>query len=206
MPRKSKTPTKPAAARALAPSSWSKRTGTVQPVASPRNSFSDTDYYRKTKEEIHSPISWAATAVHYPLAIDADEWEGDAEEAGRQGYDAEDADDRGRESQGRNERGRVGALWLALVRRLQTTMGITWLGNPSTGQQHSIIIGLQEHASRVADKMCTIDASTNPATVYISSSGQADEYNNTDTFTVQFNDLTRDDFEVARILQKLSIQ
>ncbi|KAF7317526.1 hypothetical protein MKEN_00839400 [Mycena kentingensis (nom. inval.)] len=26
----------------------------------PRNSFTATDYYRETKDEIHSPISWAA--------------------------------------------------------------------------------------------------------------------------------------------------
>ncbi|KAF7296904.1 hypothetical protein MIND_00922200 [Mycena indigotica] len=30
----------------------------ARPKSEARNSFSDTDYYRQTKEEIHSPVSW----------------------------------------------------------------------------------------------------------------------------------------------------
>ncbi|KAF7304143.1 hypothetical protein MIND_00646000 [Mycena indigotica] len=58
--RSSKPKPKPAKASKPnhAPSAWS--TVSSASVGTPRNSFTETDYYRKTKEEIHSPVSWAA--------------------------------------------------------------------------------------------------------------------------------------------------
>ncbi|KAJ7073631.1 hypothetical protein C8F01DRAFT_1360472 [Mycena amicta] len=43
-----------------APSSWVAAPASNASYSLPRNSFTDTDYYRTTKEEIHSPVSWAA--------------------------------------------------------------------------------------------------------------------------------------------------
>nr|GAT50799.1 predicted protein [Mycena chlorophos] len=36
----------------------------------PRNSFTETDYYRTTKCETHSPLSWAAVGHTQPLHFD----------------------------------------------------------------------------------------------------------------------------------------
>ncbi|KAF7300450.1 hypothetical protein HMN09_00928700 [Mycena chlorophos] len=101
-------------------------------IALPRNSFTETDYYRATKHEIHSPVSFAtlygpraeedtrrATTSRIYLnraeTFDLEEEDNDAEREDYEEEDCEEGDDAEATADGKKKRAFAGAVPLASV-------------------------------------------------------------------------------------------